>query len=256
MVQADSVAEFDPITEEYLRSHRLWWREYVEHYTFDGLLGEVAGLDVLELACGAGFYARRVKANGAGRVKGIDISEGMIAAARRFEAARRLGIAYEVADASSYRDGAQYDLVLAAYLLNYARKPEELQAFCRTIADHLRPGGRFVAVNNNLWQSPDTYEAMRRYGFTKYQEGELCNGTPIRYELLLHGAPPSSFYNYYLGREDYEQALGAAGLDGPRWSRPQLDPRGVYPADYWSPFFEDPPIVFLECRKPNSGDGP
>ena len=33
---------------------------------------------------------------------------------------------------------------------------------CRTVARSLKPGGRFVTVNNNPSQSPDGYQATRK----------------------------------------------------------------------------------------------
>ena len=53
-------------------------------------------------------------------------------------------------------------IVAAAYLFNYADTEEKLAAMCRTVARSLKPGGRFVTVNNNPFQSPDRYQATRK----------------------------------------------------------------------------------------------
>ena len=43
------------------------------------LAGDVRDQRILDLACGEGFYTRRLKAAGAARVLGIDVSAEMIA---------------------------------------------------------------------------------------------------------------------------------------------------------------------------------
>ena len=95
-----------------VRGNRGWWdadadRYVAEHRAFlgdaelvwgpeglresaAGLLGDVAGLDVLEVGCGAAQGARWAAAAGA-RVVGVDLSAGMLAQARRLDDdARRL----------------------------------------------------------------------------------------------------------------------------------------------------------------------
>ena len=54
-----------------------------------------------------------------------------------------------MADARELSGEDPVDLAVAAYLLNYARTGDELQAMCDGIARSLRPGGRFVTVNTN-----------------------------------------------------------------------------------------------------------
>ena len=60
------------------RSKLAPWRTYIERYSLLKLLGEVRGKSVLDLACGEGFYSRLVRARGAARVVGVDLSSGTI----------------------------------------------------------------------------------------------------------------------------------------------------------------------------------
>jgi SAM-dependent methyltransferase len=114
------------------------------------LIGDPAGNAVADIACGEGFYSRMVRKRGAAKVIGVDLSEKMIELARASEAEQRLGIDYVVGDARNLALGADYDLAIAAYLLNYARDRADLDAMCNGIARCLRPGGRFVTVNCSL----------------------------------------------------------------------------------------------------------
>ena len=168
--------DYDAVAEEYKRSKLAPWRTYLERYSLLNLLGEVRGKSVLDLACGEGFYSRLVRERGAGRVVGVDWSSGMIGLAIAAEKESPLGIKYRVGDAMAYQTDERFDIVAAAYLLNYADTEEKLAAMCRTVARSLKPGGRFVTVNNNPSQSPDGYQATRKYGFVKSVRGELQPG--------------------------------------------------------------------------------
>jgi len=138
---------YDPIAEQYKRSKQQPWRTYIECFTLMKLIGDLHELSVLDVACGEGFYTRMVRERGAARVTGIDLSQGMIELARKQEAQQRLGIEYLVGDARELTGDRQFDLVIAAYLLNYARDPQELHAMYGALARCLRPGGRFVTVS-------------------------------------------------------------------------------------------------------------
>ena len=54
-----------------------------------------------------------------------------------------------MADACQFEPATAYDVVMAAYLLNYARNQHELQSMANGIARCLKSGGRFVTVNRN-----------------------------------------------------------------------------------------------------------
>ena len=50
------------------------------------------------------------------------------------------------------------------YLLNYASTLEQLRRFCQVCHDALRPGGRFVGVNDNVRNPPVGTVSWRKYG--------------------------------------------------------------------------------------------
>jgi predicted RNA methylase len=65
------MAEYDAIADEYAASKLLPWRVQVEQPTLFGLIGDVRGRSVLDLACGDGIYARTLADRGAARVHGV-----------------------------------------------------------------------------------------------------------------------------------------------------------------------------------------
>ena len=105
----------------------------------------IAGLRVLDLGCGEGYCSRKLRRCGASEVYGVDISEGMIEAARQEEAREPLGIHFDVGSATDltrFTDHAM-DLVLAVFLFNYLDIAQTHQCMAE-IARVLRPGGQFV----------------------------------------------------------------------------------------------------------------
>ena len=83
---------YDPIAEQYKRSKQMPWRTFVECYTLMQLAGDANGLAVLDVACGEGFYTRMIRQQGADRVTGVDLSQGMITLAQQQEDVNQQGM--------------------------------------------------------------------------------------------------------------------------------------------------------------------
>jgi len=105
------------------------------------LIGDVAGLDVLDAACGTGRYAL-VLAEAGARVSGMDVSPEMIGHARRKASERGLAadLTVESLTALPYADES-FDLVVCGLALCHL---PELSPAAREFARVLRPGGRLV----------------------------------------------------------------------------------------------------------------
>src|SRR3954464_14392642 len=95
------VTDYDVIAARYRRAKQQPWRSAIESFTLMDLVGDLAGKAVVDLACGEGFYTRRLRGQGAARVVGVDLSHEMIALARAEEAAHPSGIDYLVQDGRS-----------------------------------------------------------------------------------------------------------------------------------------------------------
>ncbi|MBI3801114.1 MAG: class I SAM-dependent methyltransferase [Deltaproteobacteria bacterium] len=241
---------FDEIAAEYKRAKQQPWRLHLEHFTLFKLLGDLQGKSVIDLACGEGFYTRFIKRRGAARVVGVDISQGMINLARREEESNSLGIDYLVQDVKQLKIDETFDVVVAAYLLNYAQTSDQLLEMCSAITRHLKPGCRFVTVNNNPQHSVDYFPSTRKYGFIKRAHGPLIDGTPVDYIFFL-GDESLEITNYHLSVETHESAFKAAGFQHITWHKPELSADIVDDTErhYWSDFLEHPPVVFIECVK-------
>lgn len=214
------------------------------------LVGDPSGLSVLDVACGEGFYTRMIRKRGAATITGIDLSEGMVVLARQQENRFQQGIEYQIKDARQLNSQIQYDLVVAAYLLNYSQTTEELQLMCDGLAQCLKPGGRFVTVNSNPAHDFSTAPSYRKYGFDTDVKGPWVLGAPIQWRFFLEDGC-FEIENYYLDVSSHEQAFKKAGFRDVRWHSPQLSPQASSSpgTEFWDTFLRASPIALIECVK-------
>lgn len=111
-----------------------------------GVLGDVAGLDVVELGCGTAYFSAWLAKRGA-RPVGVDPTPAQLATARRMM--RETGIEFPLVEAPGERvplPDASFDLAVSEYGASlwadpYAWIPEAWRL--------LRPGGRLVFLTNS-----------------------------------------------------------------------------------------------------------
>lgn len=242
---------YDPIAAQYQRSKLQAWRAHIEAFTLISLLGVLDGKAVLDVACGEGFYTRLLRRRDADRVVGVDLSPGMIALARSQECVEPLGIEYAVCDGKDLSFDEPFDLVFAAYFLNYARDAEELQSMCASLARCLKPSGRFLTVNCSPRAEVFLGRSFREYGFDATVSQPLRNGAPITWTFFLEDGESFGIENYFLDQAAHEAAFCAAGFSEMRWPAPQLSPEGCaeFGRPFWADFLDHPPIAFIECVK-------
>lgn len=242
-------AIYDKFARQYKASKSLPFRKYIEWYSYHKLLGDISQKSVLDLACGEGYYTRRIKKMTAATVVGVDISEKMIELAKQQEKNDLLGIEYLIGDVMLIGKIGSFDLVVASYLLNYSRTKEQLLKMCQTVAVNLNSGGRFVSINNNPDQPPESFPICEKYGFTKSLSGPLKEGAAITYEFFRSGQK-FQFDNYYLSTETHDWAFKQAGLNHIRWHKVEVSPDGlnIFGQEFWQDFIDYQPIVGIECR--------
>ena len=168
---------------------------FIEREETPRLLPRLEGLDVLDLGCGHGHYARLARTLGARRVLALDCAAPMAAAAPRPAV---------VADAGRLPLGeGSVDVVVASLLLSFVADP---RAMLREVARVLRPGGALVAS--------DLHPAASALGWSRsFEDGEG------RYRVI--DAPPPPLPELRAG-------LGAAGLEVAAWNEP-ADRRAAAP---------------------------
>jgi SAM-dependent methyltransferase len=129
------------------RAAELWAQDEITWGVFGvsesqvGALGDVSGLDVLDLGCGIAYFSAWLARRGA-RVVGVDPTPAQLATARRLQA--ETGLEFPLVEASGesvpLRD-ASFDLVLSESGASTYAAPEQWLAEAARL---LRPGGRLV----------------------------------------------------------------------------------------------------------------
>jgi SAM-dependent methyltransferase len=112
-----------------------------------GVLGDVAGLDVIELGCGTGYVSAWLAGLGA-RPVGVDLTRAQLTTAQRCQA--RFGLSFPLieADAASVPlRRNSFDLVITEYGASLWCEPER---WIPEAARLLRPGGRLVFLTNSV----------------------------------------------------------------------------------------------------------
>lgn len=115
----------------------LWGRvrEREARHVF-GMLPDVRGTEVLDMGCGAGFYAQRTLSRGAALVVAVDMSTAMVDALPH-------PIQGHVGDAAQLDLGRTFDRVLLAGMLEFTPDPAAVLANARR---HTRPDGALVLL--------------------------------------------------------------------------------------------------------------
>ena len=111
------------------------------------VLGDVAGLDVLELGCGTAYLSAQLARRGA-RSVGLDLNRAQLATAGRCQ--RRFGLVFPLVEADAQKvpvaDGC-FDLVVSEYGASVWCDPDRWVAEAARV---LRPGGRLVFLTNSV----------------------------------------------------------------------------------------------------------
>ena len=240
--------QYDAIAEAYQDSKQLPFREYIEAYSLFEILGDIRGATVLDLACGDGFYTRKIKQAGALAVTGVDLSAEMIKLAEQEERTRPLGCNYLHRDVAALELSEPVDIVVAMYLLNYAKTKEDLLRFVEVAYNLLRPNGRFVGFNDNVQGVPKGTLSLAQYGLEKVCAADPREGDVVLYKLTNEDGTQFEFKNYFLKPATYQWAFQKAGFADFQWVGPYLHPSQQH-NPFWDAFMSQPPVIGFSAAK-------
>jgi 2-polyprenyl-3-methyl-5-hydroxy-6-metoxy-1,4-benzoquinol methylase len=213
--------------------------------------GDVAGLRVLDLGCGQGYFTRALAAAGADAL-GVDLSDELVALAVQHERETPLGAAYRAVSAAAVAEhwpAASFDRVTACMSV---QDMADVGAVFRAAHTVLRPGGRMVfSVPHPLTDTPyrewdrDLLGRKRALKIAGYFErgAATCDWNMPR--LAYRWTTP--FWRYTLG--EWCRLVTDAGfliraMDEPRPTAEQIERRPELADCAMMPYF----LLFDACR--------
>ena len=164
-----------------------------------GALGEVAGLDVVELGCGTAYFSAWLARRGA-RPVGVDVTPAQLETARRLQ--QETGVDFPLLHADAQETGlpeASFDLALSEYGASIWCDPYR---WLPEAARLLRPGGRLVFLRNStllMLCSPEDGPAGERLLRSQFGMG--------RFEW------PDGGVEYHLAHGEWIAALRGSGFE-------------------------------------------
>jgi len=203
---AANVAQWTLTNREYTdeSAREAWAKTTLEWGVFhiaDEWLGNVAGLDVVELGCGTAYFSAGLKRAGA-RPVGVDPTPAQLETARRMQ--QETGIDFPLVEAAAESvplPDASFDLVVSEYGASLWADPRK---WIPEAARLLRPGGRLLFLTMSALAhlcTPDEDEQPIR--------DELARAQFAPWEVAWEGY---SGVEYHLAHGDWIRVLRESGF--------------------------------------------
>ncbi|KAG8163855.1 hypothetical protein KVR01_005773 [Diaporthe batatas] len=222
-------------------------------------IGPLTGASVLDLATGTGIGLRLVRAAGASRLVGVDISPQMLEIAK----ATTPGAEFHTADCSRPLgqlglEPGSFDVVLGIWLLNQCPSAAELGGMWTNIATYLRPGGRFVGIiENHDIVHPAGVQGFK-YGARESDVTELESGLGWSVHIEFQTQPKIEIDGFRFKKEILESQAKESGMGDMTYYAPTTEhvPEGIGRGEtmndvesWWDELLEQPPNFVIVSQK-------
>lgn len=162
----------------------------METPSFLKLVGPLQKEDVIDLACGEGFYTRIYRGMTSGRVIGVDFSENMIKLAKwqQTTASSSEEIQFYQHDCSlpiDFLPHETFDLVTPTFLLQNATSEERFEQMVRNIFNLCKPGGRVVGMGSSMKCPPEKLKRDEKYGRFYTIDDDYFNKNGTKYLVRI-----------------------------------------------------------------------
>lgn len=240
---APSTNNYATLSNPYQRSHRKPDKHFSTLPTVLQLVGKCEGMTVLDLGCGSGFYTNEIAQLGAIQVVGIDNSQAQLDKAQHD---RHPATEYVLGDI--FTDSLpRANIIVAPYVINYAKSVDQLQNLFQKFFDSLENNGRIVLVVD-LPSCTD----LKRFGAVKTALGPKEDGTRIRIDLYddMNDHICALYATYFL-EETLVSLLEEVGFTAITWHTPIISNQGIeeYGAEFWENYTDDPQLGYLTALK-------
>ncbi|MGN7611400.1 class I SAM-dependent methyltransferase [Magnetococcales bacterium HHB-1] len=247
-------SNFDYCAKEYVKIYTTILDDLIEYgdiHTTLSLLGPTQNRSVLELGCGNGIYTQQLKRWGAKPIVGVDVSQKMIDLAKEKVPPGDDTIQYLCHDVLTLGEIGQFDLVLMPFLLSLAKTADMHKRMCQVAYQNLKKGGMLIIADDNVFQSPATFDKTKKFGYQKKMIGDsLTPGASIRFTISTE-TQEITIDETYLPRKTWMQSFTQAGFKEITWHPPIIAPEGIekYGADYWTDYVDTPFCLFATMIK-------
>ncbi len=208
------------------------------------LIGDVKGKTVLDLGCGDGFFTRPIAKKGALKVIGIDNSREEIDRAKTNNPEDN--ITYKELDIFKEKL-PEADIIVAPFILNYAKNVEELKDLFVNIHDSLTPKGKFIGVMDY----PDKGANLKKFGAIKKLLGKEADGTKIKIDLYNIDKHLITLYSYYYTQPTVKRLVLEVGFKKFLWKPPIISHEGIrhFGPLFWKDYAQNPGLGYFWAQK-------
>jgi 2-polyprenyl-3-methyl-5-hydroxy-6-metoxy-1,4-benzoquinol methylase len=207
------------------------------------LLPDLAGKNVLDLGCGFGDFARYAKDQGARSVTALDVSERMIAEAKRLTTDD--AIVFVCGAIEDFATGSEtFDLAVSSMALHYVK---DFEAVARRVFDALKPGGCLIlSVEHPICTANPA-------GWIRDQQGKALYWALDRYQE--EGERKTSWFvdcvvKFHRTTEAYVNTLISSGFRLCHLGEPQPQPSFLYTRPWLAETLKRPPVLMLAASRP------
>lgn len=207
------------------------------------LVGGVEDLTVLDLGGGTGFFSSHIAKNGPRIVLGIDNSVLKIGLASAKD--KLPNVMHALGDVF-YNDLPSADVVLGAFVLNYAEDVVELEGLFRRVFSCLSDGGRFVGVVD-LPSGKD----LQFFGARKHLSEEKDGAKMFIHLFNDEGVETCVLEANYFKKETYSKIAKKIGFSSFAWNQATVSDEGKqrYPDMDWGQYIQDPELGYFVAIK-------
>ena len=165
------------------------------------LAGDVTGMSVLDVGCGAGHYIAELRARGAAEVFGVEGSETLLGHARE-----RIGDdpavtlrRHDLEEPPAFLDDGSFDLVVMALVHHHVEARRQLLAEVHRV---LRPGG-VLLVSTTHPAADWTWHGGSYFDEERVESSVGITPTPV----VVRGSPKDLIINFLCGSR-WKTSLG------------------------------------------------
>lgn len=241
--QSRGLNDYDTLAPKYNDSDVKPDKQYSILPTVLQMIGKYSSKTVLDFGCGSGFFTVPIAKKGVLHVCGIDNSRRQIDLARLYSAHSHTS--YYVGDIFG-QSWNPVDLVVAPFVVNYARTTSVLKYFFQLVYNSLNDDGKAIFVVD----IPNG-KHLEKFGAKKSLLGKRVDETSIQIDLYNNNARICTLYGVFYTRATIESLLLTIGFQRVVWTKPIVTKKGIntFGTKFWRGYVDDPELGYLTAYK-------